>query len=121
MRRTPHSLGVRRGIASLANWRANPTVRAATREDYDSALRAVGSDEYKAGYFPYSIIDGWQQLVKDFAYWRANAAGEKFARNDAQRAWFVRDRQTREQLTIRDLGYWSHFVGDASQPLHGED
>ncbi len=81
----------------------------------------MGSDEYKAGYFPYSIIDGWQQLVKDFAYWRANAAGEKFARNDAQRAWFVRDRQTREQLTIRDLGYWSHFVGDASQPLHGED
>ena len=39
----------------------------ATRADYDAALRAVGSDSYRAGYLPYSIIDGWQQLAKDFA------------------------------------------------------
>jgi hypothetical protein len=31
----------------------------ATREAYDTALRANGSDEYKAGYLPYSIVDGW--------------------------------------------------------------
>jgi len=90
----------------------------ATREDYDAALRAAGTDEYKAGYLPYSIIDGWQQLVKDFAYWRVDVAGEKFAKTDEARAWFRRDRATREKLTIRDLGYWAHFVGDASQPMH---
>ena len=27
------------------------------REAYDSALRKAGTDEYKAGYLPYSIID----------------------------------------------------------------
>jgi len=89
-----------------------------TREEYDAALRKVGADEYKAGYLPYSIIDGWQQLVKDFAYWRVDAAGEKFAKTDAARAWFKRDRLLREALTIRDLGYWAHFVGDGSQPMH---
>jgi hypothetical protein len=97
-----------------------PALRAlpATREDYDRALRAMGSDEYKAGYLPYSIMDGWQQVVKDFAYWRADVAGEKFANTDAARAWFHRDRETREALTLRDIGYWAHFVGDASQPMH---
>ena len=94
------------------------TALPATREDYDTALRAAGSDQYKAGYLPYSIIDGWQQLVKDFAYWRIDVAGEKFAKTEEARAWFRRDRATREALTIRDLGYWAHFVGDASQPLH---
>ena len=24
----------------------------------------------------------------------------------------------REKLTLRDIGIWSHYVGDASQPLH---
>ena len=45
-----------------------------TREEYDAALRAVGSDSFSAGYLPYSIIDGWQQLAKDFAYWRVLTA-----------------------------------------------
>ncbi len=97
-----------------------PSLKAlpATRADYDKALRAAGSDEYKAGYLPYSIIDGWQQLVKDFAYWRADVAGEKYAKTETARAWFARDRALREEITIRDLGTWSHFVGDASQPMH---
>jgi hypothetical protein len=90
----------------------------ANREDYDSALRAHGSDQYKAGWLPYSIMDGWQQLVKDFALWRADAAGEKFARDPADREWFTFDRRLRELITLRDLGEWSHFVGDGSQPLH---
>jgi hypothetical protein len=97
-----------------------PSLKAlpATRADYDSALRAVGATQYKAGYLPYSIVDGWQQLREDLAYWRVAAAGEKYARNDADRAWFAADRKRREMLTIRDLGVWAHFVGDASQPLH---
>ena len=28
------------------------------------------------------------------------------------------EKALRETLTLRDIGYWSHFVGDASQPLH---
>src|SRR5215469_5798150 len=50
----------------------------ADRHAYDTALRAAGADEYKAGWLPYSIIDGWQQLVKDFGLWRADVAGAKF-------------------------------------------
>ena len=90
----------------------------ANREDYDTALRAHGSDQYKAGWLPYSIMDGWQQLVKDFALWRADVAGEKFAHDPADRDWFAFDRRLRELITLRDLGEWSHFVGDGSQPLH---
>lgn len=90
----------------------------ATREDYDSALRSVGSSEYRLGFLPYSIIDGWLQLQKDFAYWRAAEAMERHAANAADRDWFKHDRMRREQLILRDLGYWSHFVGDASQPMH---
>jgi hypothetical protein len=89
-----------------------------TREAYDTALRAQGLDQYKAGYLYYALIDGWQQLKQDFAYWRADAAGEKLAAKPEDRAWFTRDRQLHELLIMRDLGYWSHYVGDASQPLH---
>ena len=63
-------------------------------------------------------MDGWQQLVKDFALWRADVAGEKFAKNADGRQWFAFDRRLRELIILRDLGEWSHFVGDGSQPLH---
>src|SRR5215469_662596 len=33
-----------------------------TREAYDTALRAKGFTQYQAGYLPYSITDGWQQI-----------------------------------------------------------
>ena len=89
-----------------------------TREAYDTAVRAEGSDEYKAGYLPYALIDGWQQVAKDFAIWRIDDAGAKRSQNAADRTWFVTDRALREMLTLRDVGVWSHYVGDASQPLH---
>jgi hypothetical protein len=89
-----------------------------TREDYDTRLREKGFTQYKAGYLPYSIIDGWQQIRKDFAYWRADVKGAETATDPAQRAWFEADRKLREKLTLRDIGIWSHYVGDASQPLH---
>jgi len=89
-----------------------------TRSDYDTALRSVGTTQYKAGYLPYSIIDGFQQLKTDFAYWRIDAAGEKVAKSRAARAWFSQDRALHETLAVRDLGVWAHFVGDASQPMH---
>ena len=89
-----------------------------TREQYDTLLRAGGSTQYKAGYLPYSIVDGWQQIRKDFAYWRAAVKGAETATTAEERAWFEADRRLREKLTLRDIGIWSHYVGDASQPLH---
>lgn len=89
-----------------------------TREDYDTLLRTKGSTQYKTGYLPYAIVDGWQQLRKDFAYWRADVKGAATATDPALRAWFESDRRLREMLTLRDLGVWSHYPGDASQPMH---
>ena len=89
-----------------------------TREAYDTLLRPHGFTQYSAGYLPYAIVDGWQQLVKDFAYWRAAAKAATNAATAEDRAWFDADRQRRERLIVRDLGVWSHYVGDASQPLH---
>jgi hypothetical protein len=89
-----------------------------TREAYDSALRVAKFTQYGAGYLPLAIVDGWQQLVKDFAYWRAASVGARTALDPADRDWFDTDRRRREHLVIRDLGVWSHYVGDASQPMH---
>src|SRR5439155_22990745 len=99
------------GRPPLANL---PTTRAA----YEKALQAAGTDSWKAGYLPYSIVEGWQQLVKDFAYWRVDRVGEATSPRPEDRAWFAADRRLRESLIVRDLGVWSHYVGDASQPLH---
>jgi hypothetical protein len=88
------------------------------RVDYETALRAAGTNSGKAGWLNYNLVDGWQQLAKDFAYWRVLKAGEKTAKSSADRKWMRADRARREALIIRDLGYWAHFVGDGSQPLH---
>jgi len=88
-----------------------------TRADYETALRAAGTDSWKAGYLQYSIVDGYQQLVKDFAYWRAAAAAEKRARGE-RKAWLRKDRIRRERLIFADLASFAHYVGDGAQPLH---
>jgi hypothetical protein len=90
----------------------------ASRMDYDAALHAVGSDSYRAGYLPYSIIDGWQQLAKDFAYVRVLTAAIPREKDRAHRRYMQHDLARRQQLTLRDVGVWAHYVGDASQPLH---
>jgi hypothetical protein len=89
-----------------------------TLEEYDTVLRAVGQTQYKAGYLPYSIVAGYQLLVKDFALYRAYRAGEKNAKTAGVRAAYAKLRLRRERVAVHDLGYWTHFVGDASQPLH---
>jgi len=89
-----------------------------TREGYDSDLRNVGADSWKAGYLPYAIIDGWQQLAKDFAYWRVDAAAARTVADPAHRRWFVADGSRRESLILRDIGALAHYVGDGAQPLH---
>src|SRR5262249_13920526 len=41
-----------------------------TREGYDTLLRERGFTQYQAGYLALAIVEGWQQVRKDFAYWR---------------------------------------------------
>ena len=91
---------------------------AATRAEYETQLRLAGLDQWKAGYLPYAIVDRWQQLAMDFAYWRVLRAAERNPAWKAHRAWFVRDRIRREALIMKDIGELSHFVADGSQPLH---
>jgi hypothetical protein len=90
------------------------------RQSYDKALRAAAAptDQYGQGYLPYQIADGWQRIVRDLAYWRVDVVGETKAATADERAFFTLDRTVREAVTLRDVGYWGHFVGDASQPLH---
>jgi hypothetical protein len=90
------------------------------RHDYDKALRAAHepTDQYGQGYLPYQIADGWQRIVRDLAYWRVDVVGEAKAATAEERLFFTFDRQVREAVTLRDIGYWGHFVGDGSQPLH---
>ena len=90
----------------------------ATQEAYNAALQARGTDQYKAGYLPYSILEGWQQLRMDFAYWRVDAYESAHAATAGIRAKAADHRRLDEALVLRDAGVWGHFVADASQPLH---
>src|SRR5262249_44553065 len=63
-----------------------------------------------------SIVDDRQQIRKDFAYWRALTKAVETAQNTEERAWFEADRLLREKITLHGLE--SHYVADASQPLH---
>jgi len=89
-----------------------------TREAYETALRGAGATSWKMGYLPYSIIEDWQQLVKDFAYWRVDDAGARLAHNPDRKVWLEADRVRREAQILVDIGLLSHFVGDGSMPLH---
>jgi hypothetical protein len=90
----------------------------ASREEYDAALRAVGQDSWKAGYLPYAIIDSYERLSRDFAYWRVLKAAEANPKWAAHRAFFTADRKRREAQLLADIGELSHYVGDGGQPLH---
>lgn len=88
------------------------------KSEYDAALTKVGLDVDKAGYLPYAIMDAWQNLERDFAYWRVLNAAEARETDLAKREWYRADRLRREQLILRDIGVLSHYLGDASQPHH---
>lgn len=99
---------------------AGPSIDAlpVDRSAYSTELVKADISLFKAGWLPYDLMDGYQQLVRDFALWRAAGALAKSSKNPRERAWYTQDQALRERLTLRDLGYWAHFVGDASQPLH---
>lgn len=89
-----------------------------TRADYDKALTAVGASSWEGGYLPVAIVDAYQQLTSDFAYWRVLAAAEKNPAWRKHRKWFREDRRRREALILASIGALSHYVADGSQPLH---
>lgn len=91
---------------------------AATRADYATQLRLFNLDEWKAGYLPYAIVDRWQQVTINFAYWRVLNAAITNPAWKANRVWFKEDLRRREQLILKDIGELSHIVGDGSQPMH---
>lgn len=88
------------------------------KSEYDAALATAGIEVDDAGYLPYAIMDGYQQLVRDFATWRVLYAAEGRERDPGKRAWYREDRLRREALILRDMGYLGHYVGDGSQPHH---
>ena len=88
------------------------------RQDYEKALQAAGTDGWKAGWLPYSVVEEHQQLAKDLAYWRVLTFAEKRERSKSRRSWLVADRVRREALILKTLGKLAHYVGDGSQPLH---
>lgn len=88
------------------------------REQYDTALRAHGTDAFRVGYLPYAILDGWEQLRDDFGYWRADSYAATHARSVQTRAYMAKVQALDQDIVLRDLGEWGHFVGDACQPLH---
>ena len=91
---------------------------ATTRADYATQLRLFNLDEWKAGYLPYAIIDRWQQLTINLAYWRVLNAAIANPEWKVNRVWFREDLRRREALILKVTGEFSHLVGDGSQPLH---
>jgi hypothetical protein len=89
-----------------------------TRRDYEKALQAAGTDSWKAGYLPYNILENYQALSRDFAYWKALKYAEANPAWKEHKAFFTADRVRREQQILIEIGELSHFVGDGSQPLH---
>lgn len=90
----------------------------ASRQAFETQIRAAGMDQWKTGYLPYSILDRWEQLALDFAYWRVLTAAEANPAWKVHHAWFKADRARREALILAEIGELSHFVGDGSQPMH---
>lgn len=88
------------------------------RSDYNALIVQAGLDADDAGWLPYAMIDGYQQLVRDFGNWRVLAAAEARESDPGRRAWYREDRERREELILRDIGVLGHYVGDGSQPLH---
>jgi len=114
---TDHYLDI--GDDGLIGGVASITALPETRDDFDKLLYSAPHpvDPYTVGLLPYAILEGYEQVRSDFALWRFAVAQESHATtNERQPAAAVVSE--REKLTIHDIGVFSHFVGDGSQPLH---
>jgi hypothetical protein len=85
--------------------------------EYPAGYSKCRKENCAHGYLPYSIVDGWRQIRQDFAHWRADVNCAETATSPAERTWFEADRRLREGRILRDIGIWSRYVGDASQPM----
>lgn len=90
----------------------------ATRSKYEASLRAKGVDPAETGYLPYSIIDAFEQVSKDFALVRVIKLAMTEEKQSGRRAWLQGAYRRRCDMTLRDIGILSHFVGDSTQPMH---
>jgi hypothetical protein len=90
-----------------------------TRDDFSRTLdrASVPVDPYSVGFLPYAILEGYQQVRTDFALWRLAVSSASKLNGDAL-AGANAEVSQRERLTVHDIGIFSHFVGDGSQPLH---
>jgi hypothetical protein len=90
-----------------------------TRDKFMLALMSATPpvDPYTIGFLPYSILEGYEQVRLDFALWR-QAQAKLATATGTSRIALKGEITLREQLTIHDIGIFSHFVGDGSQPLH---
>ncbi|MBU1347821.1 MAG: S1/P1 Nuclease [Alphaproteobacteria bacterium] len=88
------------------------------KSEYDALLLSAGIEVNDAGYLPYAIMDGFQQLARDFATWRVLNAAEMRETDPGKKAWYRQDRERRQALVLRDIGYLSHYIGDGAQPHH---
>ncbi|WAC49399.1 hypothetical protein OVA03_05680 [Asticcacaulis sp. SL142] len=86
--------------------------------DYNIALEKKGEKPWKAGYLPYAQLEGYQLVTKDMAYWRVLSYLESREKDAVKRAWYKADRIRREELLLRDIGVLSHYIGDATNPMH---
>jgi len=91
----------------------------ATRDKFAAALASAtpSVDAYDVGFLPYSILEGYEQVRSDFALWRSASAAAANSSGDAGLSAQAVVAE-RARLTIHDIGIFSHFVGDGSQPLH---
>lgn len=85
---------------------------------YSDALAKAGTTPSKQGWLPYAIIDGWERVRKDFAYYRVEDYLAAHAASPDEQKRHEMQRAMRQLLLIRDIGDWGHFVADGSQPLH---
>jgi len=96
----------------------NPNALPRDMEAYSDALSSASTSPYKVGFIPYAIMDGFERVRMDLAYWRVEAYLATHAASGDGRAKAAHERDLSQMLTLRDIGDWSHFVGDGSQPLH---
>lgn len=72
-----------------------------TREAFDMSQRTAispsGQTQYTAGYLHYNLIDGFQQVRKDFGIWHALQAGLRTATTPGDQVCFQYQLQLRQQ------------------------
>lgn len=89
-----------------------------SREDYIVCLHESKTNLAQEGSLFYAVVESWERLRQDFAYWRVASAAAKVWRDPAQLSWLKEEISRREWLVKRDMGMLGHFAQDATAPLH---